>query len=988
MKRLLILYFLFSTAFLKAEEVDGIAIIMPISYERSLGRFQTFDETLDSALRAGLLDSITALDMKQAFNLSDEVKKEIAPYQGDLSKYFPGPEELNTFVDKVVNEGKHILTNSKNNNVNDDKLIRFYEHLGKKLIGGIADKILKLEGVKDFTRRELWVKKILAPFQACIAKSKNSKYDANHCINALTHSLVPSTGIAVVFELSKARLNSSLPQNQREAFNLKQVNIYKRCLKETVAMPAEVKQCALGAMSSGVLTVTEPTLSKIISDSASSDQVAKIIKQKVWPIFNLCNQKVGSDASVKLELSDQFVECIDSLVQNTGVQLVPEEIGNNPKVKSNFTAIEIEELKLDEVESFKKCFVDQKKNNARINGVLDTTKCKNSITNEITYKVVIKNMAETAKEIYKKDLESALKAVNFGKHLLGKCWSNDQSSKEREPCLRKTILSFSQFIATDKLNIDIPEDYEGKAELAQTTLKDLSKCLQRNLPINISEAKNLKAVTGACSNKATLSVARRVARDTVYSRAIEKEISEEETNQLVKKLVEQTFNKCLGAAPSDTKLEVCSGDLKKSATKAIILSYEKSQIKKQLKEESTPPKLQPVEDTFIACIDSPSPAAEVSQKVDECTKQFALGFARTLGELKFNQLMKSVLGLNTYNGQKKSLDLILDKYNMCINNLKELSMKDKLLDKLIFCVEELEHHGLKVVSSNIKTWMGSDQDNAINEVKNNFANFLPCLRDLIPSSPNSQALQDNAASGLEVASALLKDYILYSPENAQKSLEEIIKISSDLKDIASNPAERKSLIDALYKNGALDQFLKSYTKEEVRKNFDKTSEAELPKELRMALLSKENFDKIFSGAEGKAIKDIAMEKILKPVLMDQLSLDSPLIAGGKEVIKDRVIKLLVSSPYLGEQIIKINVQNKINEKISGATRFWAKLIYGRNTLNWDKVRTSPDGKIAEDYIMTHILLPKFQGLTLSKQEVEKQYAEAEKLVTIAAKKYN
>ena len=79
----------------------------------------------------------------------------------------------------------------------------------------VVDKILNTEGVTDQSRRDLWVKKILAPFQTCISKSKNSQYDASHCMDALTTSLVPSIGEGIVYELSRSKLNASLPKNQR-----------------------------------------------------------------------------------------------------------------------------------------------------------------------------------------------------------------------------------------------------------------------------------------------------------------------------------------------------------------------------------------------------------------------------------------------------------------------------------------------------------------------------------------------------------------------------------------------------------------------------------------------------------------------------------------------------------------------------------------------------------------------------------------------------
>jgi hypothetical protein len=1033
MKRLLIFHFLLSTNFVKADELDNIAIITPTSYERTSSSTQT----MKSKVKVTIGDWINT-------DVTEEVKKKIAPYSKDLSNYFPKPGELDAFVDKVVTDGKNSIIG---NNLSDEKLIRFYEHLGNKLIGGVADKILSTEGVTDPARRELWVKKILTPFQACIGKSSNSQYDASHCMDALTTSLVPSAGIGLVYELSRSSLNSALPENQRASFDNNQVNLYKECIKKTPGGASDVKNCALQAMRSGVLKVTDLKLSKTITSAASSPAVAKSVKQSVMPGFTTCTQKVGTDKNSNSGLSDQFMGCIDNLVKSTGMLLVSDKINTNASIKSNFSKVELAKLTSDKVQSFKDCIEDQQKNNIRKDGMLDTAKCETAITNDITYKVVVKTLAQTANDSFQSDRSAATKAGNDGKQLLDQCWSNDQNPTQREACLRKTILSFSQGIATIKLDKAIPSDLKNKKELTQTSLKEFASCLEKQLPANISEAHDLGAQTSVCSNKLTRNVALSVAKDSVRSKAIESKMSETDADQLVKTFVEQKFMNCIGNIPTDEKLDKCSGELKKNvavtlaaaqirtnaagkmspaetevlittlvnqkfsgcigtnpgdgklndcigeltkrATRSIVLSYEKKQIKDQLNADITPTKLKPVEDNFVKCVDKPYPTAEVSKSLDECTKQFALDFARNLGDLKLNSLMKSVLGLNNYNDQKKNIDQILDKYNECLDDLKKFNLEDGLLDKLTFCTDGLERRGLSFVSGTVNTWMSSEEkDAATVMVKNEFANFIPCLGGLMPASPYSQKLQDNADSILKPISLIISQYIEYSPEDAKRTLDDIIKkLSTDLKDVASNPASRKALIESLYNNGALDQFLKSMVRSEVKNAFDKMSEAELPKDLRAALLNKENFDKIFASDEGKAIKDMVMDKILKPVLMDQVSMKSPLMVAGMDSVKDRVVKLLVNSPHFGEQIIKTSVQNKIND-MGGFTRFVAKALYGSNSLNWDKVRTSPNGKIAEAYIRDNILLPKFKGQILSKAEETKYNDEAEKLVKAAVKKYD
>lgn len=1034
MKTLLTLIFIFSNAItLNAAELDGISLITPTSYVRASSTSQTFK----SKFKVGVGDLIST-------DVVAQVKTRIAPYKGDLAGYFAKPGELDTFIDKILINGRNSIIG---NELTDARLIKFYEYLGTNLIGGFANKILEVEGVTDPARRALWVNKLTAPFKTCVASAKNALYDANHCLDALSASLVQSAGIGIVYELTRQNLSSTLPLNQQQKFNEDQANLYKTCLRLTpgTGSAAIVKQCALNSMKSGVLKITEPKLGKSIDGSASSAAAAKTIKAAVWPAFNGCTQKVGNNPAIKTELSDQFMNCIDSLVNDTGAQLVVDKIQNNPTLKSNFNKAEISKLGLEKAENFKACLAEQKKKNKRVEGMLDTDPCENSITNEITYKVVLKMLTDTAKESFTVDGDIK-KSTADGKKFLDACWNNNQSPKEREACLRKTILSFSQSVAKIKLGAAIPDDVANKEALMSASLKELNSCLEKNLPANISEANNLSAKTSLCSNRLTMNVAQKVAQESIRLKAREQKMSEAETNQLIKTFVDQKFMTCIGTAPSDAQLDTCSGalkkgaavvmataqiksnaagkmslpetdklvsslvtqkfagclgdnpsdakldkcigDLTKSATKAIVLSYEKKQIKDQLNADFTPLELKPVEDAFVACTDKAYPDNQVSAAMDECTKNFALEFARTLGDLKLNSLLKSMLGTQGFNEQKKSINSILGAYNECLNNLKTTKMNDGLLDKITICTDGLEQRGINFISSTVNTWMTTaEKDAATVMIKNEFAKFVPCLGGLLPASPYSPKLQSEVESVLKPVALLLANYIEYSPENAKRTLDEIThKLSTDLKDVASNPESRKELIETLYNNGALDQFLKSMVRSEVKVALESVSENELPKDLRALLITKENFDKIFSTPEGQSIKSLVMDKILKPVLMEQASLSSPLMVAGMDSIKDKVVKMLVSSPNFGDQIIKTSVQNQIND-MGGFTKFFAKALYGKGSLNWENVRTTGKGISAENYIRENILLPKFRGQKLSSAEENKINEEAEKLVKAAVKSY-
>ena len=796
--------------FASAGEIDGIHIITPVSYAKTSSSTQNF--------QSGFLVTVGSF----VVDVNKEVEKKIEPYKKDLATFFPKPGELDAFITRTVNNAKNSTLGT---GFNDANMTKFYGHIGDSLIGGFADKILETEGIKDPARRTMWVQKLTAPFDNCINNSKNSQYDASHCIDALTASLVPSAGICIVYELSRSSLSTSLPENQKAPFILAQVTDYKTCIAKTRSSAEDVMNCALGAMRNGVLKITDGKLTKSINDAASTPAVAAAIKKSVWPSFNACAQAVGVDKNNKTDLSTQFFNCIDDLVQTTGMKVVEDKINNIPALKLNFSKAEISKIAADKVLFFQSCTENLQKRNIRKNGMLDTSSCENVITNDITYKVVVKTFTETAENSFPGDNALISSASKEGKRLIDLCWDNDQSGKEREACLRKSVLSFSSVIGRGKLNKAIPDTMSTKNELTEASLRELTACLQKQLPTNISEATTLSDKTDYCSNTLTKNVAQKVARSILRAKAIESKLSAKDADALVAELVDQKFMACIGSKPTSDKIDVCSAqltrnaaitlatiqirtnaegkvepaetellvndlvktkfascignnpkdeqlnscvaDLTKSATKAIVLSYEKKQIKEQLNADFTPEALKSTEDHFIACVDAPHPVADVSKSLDECTKNFSLEFASSLGELKLNSLLLSVLGTQGFKDQKRAIDETLAKYNECLDGLKKYNMNEGLVDKLTVCTDQLTASGVKIVTAAANSWMSTDdKDLATTRIKNEFANFIPCLSGLMPASPYTQRLQQNVDSALKPVAMLMSQYVEYDPDNA------------------------------------------------------------------------------------------------------------------------------------------------------------------------------------------------------------------------------
>lgn len=1155
-----------------AAELDSLTLLTPTSYERP----SSFSQTMKSKVQAGIANAYNV-------DIEKRVAEKIKPYAKDLATYFPKPGELDAFVKNISEAGikKHL------NEVTDDNLVSFYGYLGNNLIGKLADRILEKEGVADSTRRSLWIKKITSPFNDCIVTSMNAMYDASHCIDALTASLVPSAGIAIVYELSRSNLNSALPENKRASFNNEQAVAYKVCMARTKKTATDVKNCALSTMKNGVLKVTDMSLSDTINEKASSKSAAVNIKKSVWPAFNTCTNSVGNNPAVKSQLSVQFMSCIDDLVAHTGSLIVQDKVTTTPAITNMFSAAEVKKLSVDKSAQFKKCAVEQKAKGAKKDGMLDIDLCENAVTNEITYKVVTETFRDTARTSIKDDKSLATKVGNEGVAIIDKCWDNKQSAAARESCLKKSIVSYSQSVATIKLDGAIPKTMADRSTLTKNSVVDLSKCLDKELPSNISESNDLTKKLGICTGKLTKNVALKVAdyqiRDTAQGN-----LTDKETDELVNVLITNEFAKCIGDSPEDEELEQCGnalttkaakkiaeisfhkevhaylksagglealkidqatvtkfltdlnksnrecidqkvkgpamdqvnlcikgsvkkiayffGDLKfklslgdmykgrdadkkviedqfkknlgacldlkngkgfsisdytknlytcsdkvagsttltvgedqinnalntylkdrpgidlkpkrdalraelignfkkcmssaavqsactdsllKESTRSIVVAYGKVETKTQLNADKAPAVITPVEDAFITCTDSKLAGEALSKHLDECTKNFALGFAKELGTLKLNYLLKQTLGTVDFDKQKPAIDDSIARYTACLEDLKKYKMSEGLTDRLSVCTDGLTGRGLAIVRSNINTWMSTDQkDAATVMLKNEFATFLPCLSALLPASPYNQQLQTNIDSSVKPLAILLAHYIEYNPDNAKQTLQGIIsKLSVDLNDVAKTKQAKIDLLDFLYQSGGLDQFLKAIVRGTVKDAVAGMSEKDIPPDLKAVLLNKQSFEEMFNTPEGIRIKDAVMEKILKPTLLDNADLGGVAYKTSMDVIKDSVIRLLVNAPSFGEKAISMTIQGKMNE-MGGFTKFVVKnFIGGKDSLDWEKVRRTPAGVEAEAYIKEQVLIPKFKGDVLTPEQEKKVMKQAEEMVTAAVKTY-
>lgn len=1153
----------------KSSSIDGVSVITPVSYAVD----SKWGDTLKSK-------SLLALANMAGKDVKKEVLEKLKPYESSLLKYFPSQKEYNTFINATLDQG--ISTHLQK--INDPNMKAFSKYLGNTLMANIAARILDKEGIKNSSRKSAWIAKLLTPFNQCINSAKNAYYEGLHCVDALSSSLVPTIGSAIVFEKTNDNISSNLDPSKRQAFNLERVKQYQNCVGSS-SSPEKVHQCALDSIRTGVIKVSDQELDKVLKSNIPNLIEQSHIKQKAMASFNKCSNSVGKTSS-DVPLEKQFKNCIDQLLKEAGGLIVQNTIANNKSVIETMGAKEANQLASKESAKFESCVAELiKKRDAKgQSGLVDTSSCQNNAKSHVTLNVISNTLKDSAEEfIPNKSMAKQVSDKSLDQ--LNKCWNPQADKNSQEACLKTTIIGFSKNIASIKLDSAIPSDIKEKNTIKNDSLVSLGSCLSNNLPKDITGSKDISSDISKCTEPLTINVAKAVATIQVKNSAKDK-LTNAEIDSLIKSKVDKDFVSCLGKNPSDSQLNKCidtltkesakvisrksfdkeiddfiksnggltilslsqndvnkfrdslnmsnesciesqskekeiinhvnkclkesikkialflgeakfnssvasmykdrpneqkalasefkssfgkclsskdeanfslddytknisicsnqieksttlkvaqdqvdsslnnylkdSGkldnsqlrtnlrdqllndfktctaksadtnscvdNLKKSATKEIVINYGRIETKMQLNTEKMPEKISMVEGQFKECLNKTSSNAKLSEELDECIKYYALSLAQELGTLKFNNVITGAVGSDGFKQHESEINSILSGYVQCLDKLKPLKLSDDILNKITICTKSLETNGISFVSKTLSKWMSSENKSLANQdIKDSFAELIPCLTFLLPSSPVSSDLQENTDSILKPVAKLLGQYIDYNPENAKETLEGVLEtIKVDLNNENETQQAKVDLLDLIYKNGSLDQFFKSFVRGEVLNAFKGVSHDEISEELKNSLTRKENFEQIFNSADGVKIKDTIFKDIIKPVLLNNKSISSPDMSAKIESIKNDVIKTLINAPTFGQELVRSNIQGQINQ-ISGLKKFFAKTFYGKSSLDWDKLRNTPHGKAAEEFINEKILVPKFKGVEISPQEMAKITKQAEAMVTEAVK---
>ncbi|NUM89728.1 MAG: hypothetical protein HUU37_11025, partial [Bdellovibrionales bacterium] len=298
------------------------------------------------------------------------------------------------------------------------------------------------------------------------------------------------------------------------------------------------------------------------------------------------------------------------------------------------------------------------------------------------------------------------------------------------------------------------------------------------------------------------------------------------------------------------------------------------------------------------------------------------------------------------------------------------------------CAERLQSEAVSLVQGRIREWVAEPSDTEVDRrLADLFISGVPCLDGLMPQEEHVSSV---AESSLKATMTVIVKSLKYDPGKSMEQLPGVLAgLITDLQKLGSEQA-RRNLVDNLVRSGMLDQIIKSIVRSTLIDTLKSSADALDPK-LVQSLTSRATLDLVFADAEQMGrLRTMVAKGMLEPMLLQGASLDSPVVTAANNEVKREVSMQLVNSDHFGSAIIGFTVQQKI-DAMGGFTRFFARVLYGENSLDWQKVRATPLGRTAEAYIRDAVLKPKFFQEPISQEEEAIRMAKAEEMVTAAVK---
>lgn len=578
---------------------------------------------------------------------------------------------------------------------------------------------------------------------------------------------------------------------------------------------------------------------------------------------------------------------------------------------------------------------------------------------------------------------------------------SEQSDALAEGCFKESIRETVLFLARTKFDSDTAKLYSSEKSPQRDGMRDrflaqLGTCIGPKGAREASSIDEFLSRSYRCADEGAQSVTREVARDQV-SFAIEQYAP---GNDKLRKDLLAGFDGCMAGLPkqsSDENKLKCQEELQRSATRDIGITAARIQVSAQLGSGSEPQALSKIERDFRGCVASANGGAKLSGELDSCLKRYTIDLSAAVGEVKLRQALRENLGSKDYARIESEANASSERFKSCLRSLEALPMGKAVLDGVQACASELQDSARRIVKGKLKEWLQVKDSPTVpgDLAKSLLASSLPCLDGLMAdqgsrNGPEGQveAAGVDAEGTLEALVALLKDYIEYDAAKADADIPAIL--SALQKDLASvTPFDaRKRLVQLLVEKGALDQLVKATVRSSVSKALlGLPADQRFSVDVTARVLEKETFDAIFATSKGKRILEKTLAGVIWPVLGEGRQMKGAQVASMQDSIRKDVTELLVESPQFGSVLISESIQKQMND-MGFASRFFARMLYGADSLKWERLRTTDKGRAAEAYIRDAILRPKMMNDSVSPQEEQRRLKQARDLVTQAVKSYS
>lgn len=576
-----------------------------------------------------------------------------------------------------------------------------------------------------------------------------------------------------------------------------------------------------------------------------------------------------------------------------------------------------------------------------------------------------------------------------------------------ESCFKEKINDVVSILAdlqygreTSRLYEDRPET---QREIKAKFIADLNQCVGASAAsAQVSLDDHVKKVF-SCADASSVQVTRDVGQDqlqhalTTYFKDSPAYSFARERDR-VNLAILPRFKDCLSGVRANHVSEDrarCVERMQRQMTELVVLGIGRAQVQVQLGRLDRPQTVA-VERAYSGCVRNQPGGRDMTDRLDGCIRTYILNLTNEVARLKVNETIKETFGTKEYATAKAQIDEQLQSFAGCLDHLKTAKVGLALVDGVNACAEDLQADARDLIRSRLKVWLSAGEAElaAGAAAKRLLVEQLPCLDALIPSTPVTinpvetdvnRALGGDVDGTLQGLARMFKDYIDYDALKADHDLDAVLKsIAADLRTVGPEQA-RERLVETLIERGAMDQFIKSFVRGGVADSLDSLPQDEkFSAEVRAKLLQKGVYEELFRGPAGQQMQQAAVEQIVKPVLIEGKSLAEPALVQAKNNLRARVAHRLADMPAFGDVLIQVSIQRQMDD-LGAATRLFARVLYGSDSLKWAKVRMTPKGREAETYIRDQILKPKMVEGSLSKEEEARRMEVAKEMVTKAVK---